>query len=499
MRQWALKKMWCDLCMTIACVAMTGCLSQQVARVMDQESEISPAVQAGFYTPGRTGGIWDTWACYHEGKYYLFYVAGPPGKNDPRIPPGYLKEWNSFELATSADGVHWKQYGTIAKCRKNTSMGSGHIWKSPNFARDRTWIMNYSEFFGEGEDYWSHVPHFSGQDIIFLTSTDLLHWTKVNEAFRFGVDSRWYKERGRWDSMDVLPHPDGSLYAYFTAEPVPEKLTYKACYAVGFAESRDGLNWKALPPLPGETQGELGGIEKIGDRYYMTIGAGEIFVADRPEGPFLRQKKNPNMLGDSAAYYSRFFHTAPGGPLVNSFYMQGVSYSTPFKAIDIDADGTLRLKWWKGNEKLKERQVSGSFATNSSGSQFVQFLQPALDLNAAWVIEAVLSLPADNTPMGLYLDSGDSTGQLVLFTRQGTTFGTVALDGSRRNDGAMLTRDLTFGPEVNVRLLMKKDIIEIYVNDYLMNSKRMKCNGRIGLVGKAEPGTIRQVKMWTEK
>lgn len=63
----------------------------------------------------------------------------------------------------------------------------------------------------------------------------------------------------------------------------------------------------------------------------------------------------------------------------------------------------------------------------------------------------------------------------------------------------MLTRDLTFGPEVNVRLLMKKDIIEIYVNDYLMNSKRMKCNGRIGLVGKAEPGTIRQVKMWTEK
>ena len=495
----ALKKMSYSLIAAVACMATAGCLSRQEERGMETGSEISTEIQAGFYTPGRTGGLWDTWACYHEGKYYLFYVAGPPGKNDPRIPPGYLKEWNSFELATSDDGVHWKQYGTVARCRKNTSMGSGHIWKSPNFARDRTWIMNYSEFFGEGEDYWSHVPHFCGQDILFLTSTDLLHWTKVDDAFRFGVDGRWYKEKGRWDSMDVLPRPDGSLYAYFTAEPVPEKLNYKACYAVGFAQSADGLKWEALAPLPGETHGELGGIEKIESRYYMTVGAGEIFVADKPEGPFLRQKKNPNLLADSAAYYSRFFHTAPGGPLVHSFYMQGVSYSAPFKAVDIDAEGILRLTWWKGNDKLKEREVSASFAAESTGSPFVRFLQPTLNLNAAWVVEASLTLPEDNTPTGFYLDSGDGAGQVVLFTRQGTTFGSVALDGSGRTDGALLTRDLDWGPEVKVRLLMKKDIIEIYVNEYLMNSKRMKCNGRIGVVGRADPAAARDIKVWTEK
>jgi hypothetical protein len=63
----------------------------------------------------------------------------------------------------------------------------------------------------------------------------------------------------------------------------------------------------------------------------------------------------------------------------------------------------------------------------------------------------------------------------------------------------MLTRDLDFGPEVKVRLLIKKDIIEIYVNDYLMNSKRMKCNGRIGVVGKADPAAVRDIKVWTEK
>lgn len=488
------------LCVVVTLMMMVGCVSQPRNGQLNTASEVSSEMQAGFYTPGRTGGIWDNWACYHEGKYYLFYVAGPPGKNDPRIPPGYLKSWNSFGLATSDDGVHWKEYGTVAKCRKNTQMGSGHIWKSPHFAKDRTWIMNYSEFFGEAEDYWSHVPQFCGQDIVFLTSTDLLHWTKADESYRFCVDGRWYKEKGRWDSMDVLPRADGSLYAYFTAEPVPEKIDYKACYAVGFAESKDGLSWKSLPPLPGETQGEVGGIEKIGHRYYMTIGAGEIFCADRPEGPFLHQQKNPNMLDkESDAYYSRFFHTAHGGPLANNFYWHGIAYAAPFKAIDIDAEGILRLKWWKGNEKLKVRKVHSALAANSAESGFVRFLEPTFNLDAVWVIEASLTLPENDTPLGFYLDSGDGTGQVVLFTRQGTRFGAANLEGSGRNTGPTLTRDIDFGGEVTARLVMKKDMIEIYANDYLMNTKRTKCTGRIGVIGQTKSASIRNIKAWTEK
>jgi hypothetical protein len=249
--------------------------------------------------------------------------------------------------------------------------------------------MNYSEFFGEGEDYWSHVPNFCGQNIIFLTSTDLLHWTKVDESFRFNADGRWYKEKGRWDSMDVLPRPDGSLYAYFTAEPVPEKLDYKACYAVGFAESKDGLHWQALPPLPGETAGEVGG-------------------------------------------------------------------------------------------------------------GFVRFLEPALTLDAASVMEASLTLPETDTPMGFYLDSGDGTGQVVLFTRQGTQFGTAKLDGSAMSTGAVLTRDLDFAGEVNVRLVLKKDMIETYMNDYLMNTKRVKCTGRIGVIGQTGGNYLENIKVWTQ-
>ena len=251
--------------------------------------------------------------------------------------------------------------------------------------------------------------------------------------------------------------------------------------------------------MPGETAGEVGGVEKLGAKYYMTIGAGEIFCADRPDGPFLRQKKNPNMLDkDSDAYYSRFFHTAPGGPLVNSFYWHGIAHAAPFKAIDIDAEEILRLKWWKGNEKLKERKVSSALAAESAKSRFVRFLEPALNLDAASVIEASLTLPETDTPMGFYLDSGDGTGQVVLFTRQGTQFGTANLDGSGRSTGSTLTRDLDFAGEVNVRLVLKKDMIETYMNDYLMNTKRVKCNGRIGVIGQTGGNYLENIKVWTQ-
>lgn len=461
---------------------------------------IAKGVQAGFYTPARTGGIWDNWACYHQGKFYLYYVAGPPGKDDPRIPPGYLKDWNSFGLATSDDGVHWKEYGTIAKCREKTQMGSGHIWKSPNFSKDGTWIMNYSEFFGEGEDYWSHVPHYSGQNIIFLTSTDLLHWTKVDESLRFNVDVRWYDAKGRWDSMDVLPRADGSLLAYFTAYPTPGKVDYKTCWAVGCAASKDGLNWQALPPIRGDTAGEVGGIERIGQKYYLTIGPGLIHCADQPEGPFLAQKKNPNLLGNDAdAYFPRFFHNVPGGPLVNHFYTKGTAYAAPFKALEVDPEGTLRLKWWPGNDKLKEREVAVAWAANSGAADFVRLLEPAFNLEATCVVEASLTLPEKETPSGFYFDGGGGAGQAVLFTRQGSRFGPARLDGADPNALPLLSRDLDFGPEVKVRLVLKKDLLETYMNDHLMTLKRVRWNGRLGVTGPMTRQPVSHIKVWTQR
>ena len=92
-----------------------------------------PAVQAGFFTSNRKGMMWDTWIYYHEGKYYMYYLAGSGG------------HWDGHELATSEDGVHWKEYGIMVKpCAGVTWMGTGHIWKSPEFEKTHKWVMNYS-------------------------------------------------------------------------------------------------------------------------------------------------------------------------------------------------------------------------------------------------------------------------------------------------------------------------------------------------------------------
>ena len=70
------------------------------------------------YAPAR-GQMWDTWLYFHDGKYYMYYLAGPPG------------HWDGHELATSDDGVHWKEYGVVVRPRTGvTWMGTGHIWKA---------------------------------------------------------------------------------------------------------------------------------------------------------------------------------------------------------------------------------------------------------------------------------------------------------------------------------------------------------------------------------
>ena len=126
----------------------------------------------------------------------------------------------------------------------------------------------------------------------------------------------------------------------------------------GFGETLDGVTWKALAPpkVSGVGEGEVGAIEKIGDKYYMMFGTGGhmvTLVADRPEGPFVAARKNLRLLAGHT-YFARFFPT-PEGVLVNhhSIARDGQVYFGTLKATQLDAEGTLRLAWWRGNEQAQ--------------------------------------------------------------------------------------------------------------------------------------------------
>jgi len=438
-------------------------------------------VQAGFYTPSRTGQLWDTWVYYYNGKYYLYYLAGPLG------------HWDGFELATSGDGVYWKERGVVVKPREGvTWMGTGQIWKSPDFDKTHKWVMNYSEWFGDK------------QDITFVTSTDLLNWATVDEKYRFVQDTRWYKEKGRWDCIDTIERADGSLYGYFTADPEEGKVSYRPC-GFGFAESKDGISWTALPPIEGDISGEFGGIQRIDGKYYILISEGRVAVGIKPEGPFYAQKKNPNAFGAGCdIYFPRFFHNAPGGPLVNHFYNNGTVHAAPLKAIEVDREGILRLKWWKNNDKLKAIPVEARLTEPGVGyAASLRMLGTKLDHEHTYVIEGTLAETTRQMPAGrdygIFFDQGNGQGRCLLLARDGSRFAEVGPDGSDLKVVYLFSRDLDFGPTLRFRLVIKADMMELYINDYLMNTIRVQYNGQVGFMGADGEGAFRDIRVWQSK
>jgi hypothetical protein len=334
----------------------------------------------------------------------------------------------------------------------------------------------------------------------------LLNWTKAGEEHRFVQDARWYQQKGRWDCIDALRREDGSLYGYFTADPAPGKVAYYPC-GFGFAASKDGLAWTALPPVEGDISGEFGGLQKIGDKYYILISEGRVAAGTKPEGPFLAQKKNPNAFGAGCdIYFPRFFHNAPGGPLVNHFYNGGTVYAAPLKAVEVDREGTLRLKWWKNNDKLKARPLKTKLVT--AGAAYpasLRMLDKQLDLVRTHVIEGTVG---EGSPQaggggkpGIFFEHDDSQGQGqgLLLAREAVQFGEIKVGGNDFKVTQTTSRDLDLGPVLRFRLVLTEDMMELYVNDYLMNLKRVKYNGRIGFLGAGNEAAFKDIKVWQSK
>lgn len=442
------------------------------------KAEPVTANHAGFFTPQRKGKMWDTWMYFNEGKFHLFYLGGD-----------FLK-WDAHALAVSPDGVHWEDRGTTLERSAGVIwMGTGHIWEAPDFAKSHTWISNYSEHIGDK------------QDIKFATSTDLLRWTKADEKFHFVQDTRWYKAKGRWDCIDTIKRADGGFYGYFTADPDPDKVKYKCC-GFGFAESKDGLNWTALPPIEGDMTGEFGGIQQIGNKYFILIGEGRVGVGDKPEGPFLAQKKNLNVFGEGCEiYFPRFFHNAPGGPLVNHFYnndsgRNGDVYSGPLKAVEVDKEGTLRLKWWNGNEKIKAIEIANS---TREGGASLKLLTEKLDLSHTYVMEGTVETTQNAIASAIYFELENSQGRCLRFTNNAVQFGEIKADGSDFKALQTSNRDLDMGAAKTFRLVFRHDMVELYVNDHLMNLKRFIWNGQLGFISENSGDAFKNVRIWRSK
>lgn len=297
-----------------------------------------------------SSATWDTWMYCAEGKYFLYYLI-------TEYSPG-----EGIGVAVSRDGVHFEDYGKQidASDRMVFYLGSGAVWESIPW--NGKYLSNYSEWRMNGAE--------REQQIFFAESRDLIHWDKLDERYSLRIDPRHYNTReadaARWDCINPLRTADGYL-GYWTARPHDRA-------GVGFGRSEDGLNWEALPPpemdltVFGGMEIESGSVMRSGNTLYTLIGcygheAGVVVMkADSAAGRFVPQEKSAYLFANQErvhAYFARFCQ-APEGMLVNFHVLlreenghgRPYTYLSPLKWVDIDEQGVLRLKWWKGNEAL---------------------------------------------------------------------------------------------------------------------------------------------------
>jgi len=426
-----------------------------------------------------TGNMWDTWLFLHEGVYYLYILCAAHGN------------WDNISLATSTDGVFWTEVGPVlAKQDKTTWMGTGSTWTSPNFDTDGKFQMNFSEWIG---------PR---QTIFFAESADLVNWTRLGDELEFVQDERWYNPKGRWDCIWTLPKPDGSgLYGYWTGTPAENP-----CGRFGFGQTADGVTWEALEPpvVTGglEVEGEVGAIEKIGEKVYMMYGIyGSMItlIADQPEGPFHPAEKNRTLLAGHT-YFSRFFNT--GEELLANHHSilrdDGGVFFGLIKRVDVDGEGTMRLAWWSGNDLLKRQAIDVPVPAAGDGDA-AAMLDASFDVQGGAVLEGDIALPADgDTRRGLYIDTTKGGAAALIKPDGSCELGTINADGGEFMSEMTTDREMAFGDRVRFRLVLKGAAMELYLGEMLIEcfSLPAAATGRIGLFFGGDADAIGNLAAW---
>lgn len=426
-----------------------------------------------------TGNMWDVWMLHHDGMYYVYSLCAT-GQG--------IGGWDNMSVASSPNGVHWTEIGPIFKREEGaTWMGTGSTWRNPVPGGKPAFQINYSIWRG---------PR---QTIFFAQSDDLVHWTKCGPAREFVQDERWYEPNGRWDCIWTVARPGGGLYGYWTATPKPDTGG-----RFGFGESLDGITWTALEPpkVHGVNDGEVGAVEKIGDRYFMLFCTGghmETLVADAPQGPFTVLTRNQVVLGGHT-YFARFL-SLPSGLLVchHSIARDSQVYLGLLKGTNLDAQGALRLTWWPGNDALKHKPVAVTPPAARAAGPVAMFGRK-LDASAGFVLEGTLRLPEPlGAPRGLYVEHGKGAGTAILFNSDGRAeLGPVRADGTGFKPEKTVDREMRFGAPTRFRLVLQGVLMEIYLDDFLIEcySLPTPATGRIGLIPGNQRSSIAKLMAW---
>ncbi|MBL9215339.1 MAG: hypothetical protein JNG83_07680 [Opitutaceae bacterium] len=467
------------------------------------------------------GSMWDPSVIWHEGRYYAFMMYDTEGDDAYCL------------LATSRDGVHWENEGTIVD--EHARENGASFFKCFVAKIGDKFIMNHG------------VGRFQGgrqlpQDTMrFHQSKDLRHWEYITSTH---PDPRWYR-RDRWDHMYMLPkeegRPEAGFWGYVVAVP-KEGFDLPA-----MKQSVDGLSWEVLPPAKtewGDTPPinhlEYGGCERIGGKYYLIGGTFRYMgsqgysvftlVSDGPRGPFRPDAEAYRLCGTTGKplTWAAAWVRGNGELLVSNYtsmeHGKPAPWLLPLRKPIVDAAGHLRLGWWPGNEALKGERLAlgrGEVALDGrgrSGRPGVVYLDRNFDLGQGVVIEGTIRAraapggPASARPaagfvieeqprqaMALQLGIGSAGDRETHIGRltDDAAGGAVFVSEDVTGQGCATVNGIDDGRTHTFRLLCRQRMFELYVDDLLVQTYVYQAgSGRLGFLADGSQAEFAELRAW---
>jgi hypothetical protein len=186
-------------------------------------------------------GLWDqSGRLAPDGSWRMWYDAQNGSASDI-----------GFGLATSDDGLLWRDEGLTMRPFDAPSLGSGAVWQSPTDPEE--WVINYSDSCSDA--------NCSGQQIRFQTSRNSSlrgPWLPRRDIPPYVPNVSLGYGTFRWDTINpYYDEKSETLYGWWTAglptdgPGPPSSRSFPRLAgqsAMGFGKSSHGIHWQTLPP-----------------------------------------------------------------------------------------------------------------------------------------------------------------------------------------------------------------------------------------------------------
>lgn len=438
---------------------------------------LNSSVTAGtVFVPQNGVWMWDTWVFQDGVDYHLFYLSKEGG----------------LGRAVSPDLIHWTQLPMIPNLAKPGDWDEkGMLLTGSTVKHNRKYYVSYG----------SKHPEPLG----LIVSDDLKNWSRVGDPVlpRKEPYSRqdWRDLSNYWDP--ATKRWDGYLCA-----------RYKELPCVGHVSSPDLLHWSYQEPLfvsepytrdnNGFVEFEVPDFFELAGKYYIAFSsirsrknltsgredaAGTWYLmADKKEGPY-HVPKNPLLMGTGMGRIDHYVGRTITNKGKRLMYCQnwgpwtGVNWSTP-KLIQPEPNHELYLSYWPELDVLKKGRIfsAASLSVKSDADKRYKIhdlegvtasdfmltcdlaITSAKSCTLTWRSVQPLQPPqSEKSPTyGLRIEPKSGEFSLVQ-VYPSLHFGANTYQ-AYLND-RYTNKDLSAGGKMKLRLMVRKDRSEVYIND----------------------------------